>query len=53
VKIPIQNLYYLLCYAWDRLDERDIVAVDAAGVTSLADLFARVLINGSNPLLSG
>lgn len=51
MKIPIQNLYYLLCYAWDKLDERDIVAVDAAGSTALADLFARVLINGSNHLI--
>ena len=51
VKIPIQNVYYLLCYAWDKLAEKDVVAVEAIDSTSLADLFARVLINGTNHLL--
>lgn len=51
MKIPIQNIYYLLCYAWDKLAEKDIVAVEAIDRTDLADLFARVLINGTNHLL--
>jgi len=51
VKIPIQNVYYLLCYAWDKLAEKDVVSVEAIDATSLADLFARVLINGTNHLL--
>jgi 5-methylcytosine-specific restriction enzyme subunit McrC len=51
VNIPIENIYYLLCYAWDKLAERDIVAVEAIDSTTLADLFARVLINGTNHLL--
>ena len=51
VNIPIQNVYYLLCYAWDKLAERDVVAVEAIDSTTLADLFARVLINGTNHLL--
>jgi 5-methylcytosine-specific restriction enzyme subunit McrC len=51
VNIPIQNIYYLLCYAWDKLAERDVVALEAIDTTSLADLFARVLINGTNHLL--
>jgi 5-methylcytosine-specific restriction enzyme subunit McrC len=25
--ITVQNIYYLLCYAWDRLEERNLVAV--------------------------
>ena len=45
-KIPIQNIYYLLCYAWGNLEERDIVNVDAIPITKLVDLFAEVLING-------
>jgi len=45
-KIPIQNIYYLLCYAWGNLKERDIVSVDAINKTELVDLFAEVLING-------
>jgi len=51
VKIPIHNIYYLLCYAWDKLAEKDVVSVEAIDSTSLADLFARVLINGTNHLL--
>jgi McrBC 5-methylcytosine restriction system component len=54
VNIPIQNIYYLLCYAWDKLAERDVIAViavEAIDMTTLADLFARVLINGTNHLL--
>jgi len=51
VRIPIQNVYYLLCYAWDKLAERDVVAVESLDSTSLADLFARVLITGVNHLL--
>ena len=51
MNIPIQNIYYLLCYAWDKLAEKDVVAVEAIDSTTLADLFARVLINGTNHLL--
>jgi len=50
-KIPIQNIYYLLCYAWNRLEERDIVDVSGIDNTNLADLFARVLIGGVGHLL--
>jgi 5-methylcytosine-specific restriction enzyme subunit McrC len=49
--IPIQNIYYLLCYAWDKLAERDVVSVESIHSTSLANLFARVLINGTQHLL--
>ncbi len=49
--IPIQNLYYLFCYAWNRLEEGG--AVDVGGVDSpeLADLFATVLISGLKHLI--
>jgi 5-methylcytosine-specific restriction enzyme subunit McrC len=46
VPIPIENLYYLLCYAWDHLEERDAVPVSAGESTSLVNLFARVLVRG-------
>ena len=29
-RIPIQNLYYLLCYAWNRLPQNKLV--DVSGV---------------------
>lgn len=48
---PIQNVYYLLCYAWDKLAEKDVVAVEAINSTTLVNLFARVLINGTHHLL--
>ena len=51
MEIPIQNIYFLLCYAWDKLEERDLVDVDPVGITELVDLFSRVLISGTNHLL--
>ena len=49
--IPIQNIYYLLCYAWDKLEESNTVNVQAISMTELVDLFAKVLINGTTRLL--
>jgi len=43
VQVRVENLYYLLCYAWRCLDARDIVAVDASAGPSPEALFARVL----------
>jgi 5-methylcytosine-specific restriction enzyme subunit McrC len=49
--IAIQNLYYLLCYAWRRLEERDLVSIDALPEKDLPNLFARILIIGAKHLL--
>ena len=49
--IPIENIYFLLCYAWNKLDEKDRVAVSADDCTELLDLLAKVLINASRILL--
>src|SRR5262245_44808605 len=49
--IPICNLYYLLCYAWNKLDERDFVDVEALPRQDLPNLFTRILINGVKRLL--
>jgi 5-methylcytosine-specific restriction enzyme subunit McrC len=51
ITIPIRNIYYLLCYAWDRLGEGETVDVSALDSTELADLFATVLIGGTRHLL--
>jgi len=52
MEIPIANIYYLLCYAWDVLEENESLAdVDALDSTDLLDLFARVLVNGTRRLL--
>lgn len=46
MRIPIQNIFYLLSYAWNRLDEAHLVDIDAASDTELLDMFARVLGSG-------
>jgi 5-methylcytosine-specific restriction enzyme subunit McrC len=51
-EIPIANIYYLLCYAWDVLEEKEtLAAVDALDSTDLINLFSRVLVNGTRRLL--
>lgn len=49
--IPIRNIYFLLCYAWDMLDEKESISVEIDDNTSLVDLLAKVLLNGSKLLL--
>ncbi|MEY9234051.1 5-methylcytosine-specific restriction enzyme subunit McrC [Bradyrhizobium japonicum] len=44
--IPIANIYYLLCYAWNRLEQGKIVDVSHLPSTELVDLFAFVLCDG-------
>lgn len=50
-EIPIQNIYYLLCYAWNKLEEGKIVDVSSLDSTSLVDLFAKVLHGGTLHLI--
>jgi 5-methylcytosine-specific restriction enzyme subunit McrC len=49
--IPIENIYYLLCYAWNKLDEKERVSVSVDDRSDLLDLLAKVLINGTKILL--
>lgn len=49
--IPIRNLYYLFCYAWERFPEGDEVDVGIDDCPDLPNLFARILVNGLNRLL--
>jgi 5-methylcytosine-specific restriction enzyme subunit McrC len=51
MNIPILNIYYLLLYAWDALEEGDVVNVGELHSTRLQDLFARVLIAGVDHVL--
>ena len=51
MQIPIQNIYYLLCYAWNKLEESEIVDVNKIDSTELIDLFAKVLTNSCTHLL--
>ena len=50
MNIPIQNVYYLLCYAWNKMREKDIVNVDTSDYDQLPDLLAKVLLTGCNRL---
>lgn len=50
--IPILNVYYLLCYAWDHAQEGDARAVSEAGkLSTVQDLLGKVLAGGTNRLL--
>ena len=49
--IPIQNLYYLLCYAWGLPGQRDWVSVDAKSCPAVVDLLSRLLTKGADVLL--
>lgn len=51
MEIPILNIYYLLCYAWDRLDEGEKAAAGISDYKQAIDLFTRVLVNGCNHVL--
>ncbi len=49
--IPVQNIYYLLCYAWNSLDEGDTIDISSLDSIELADLFAHVLTSGTRHLI--
>jgi len=49
--IPIQNLYYLLCYAWGLPEQRDWVSVDAKSCPAVVDLLSRLLTKAADVLL--
>jgi 5-methylcytosine-specific restriction enzyme subunit McrC len=51
MRIPILNIYHLLCYAWDKLDEKERINVDIDHHTKLVDLLAKVLVSASKILL--
>ncbi|WP_073110650.1 5-methylcytosine restriction system specificity protein McrC [Hymenobacter daecheongensis] len=50
--VPIQNLYYLLCYAWNRLPEQEaLLSTEAAAFQRPLELLAQVLASGTSRLL--
>ena len=49
--IPILNVYYLLCYAWGRVQERDTKRLASLeNVSTVQDLLGKVLAHGVNHL---
>jgi 5-methylcytosine-specific restriction enzyme subunit McrC len=49
--IPVQNIYYLLCYAWDSLEYGEMTHVDTDDFDSIESLLAKVLIESTDSLL--
>lgn len=50
--IPVLNVYYLLCYAWDRIGEGKTVNLGSEEFDGPIDLFAKVLNDGVTRLIS-
>lgn len=50
MKIPIRNLYYLFCYAWERYPKAADRDLGVDGAPSIQDLLARLFIEGTNRL---
>ena len=52
MKIPIENVYYLLCYAWGNVEESDLVDVaELDELERVQDLLATILAEGTFRLL--
>ena len=49
-QIPIENIYYLFCYAWNRFEEAQSIPLGAAPSPDLPNLLARVLLSGTRAL---
>jgi 5-methylcytosine-specific restriction enzyme subunit McrC len=49
--VPVQNIYYLLCYAWNRLEARDLVDVEAIPGNRVENLLGKVLQEGVSNLI--
>lgn len=50
-RIPIQNMYYILCYAWGMGEMRGKVNVGVEDCSSLSDLLVHILLNATDDLL--
>ncbi|MEO6717092.1 MAG: hypothetical protein ABIM50_07570 [Novosphingobium sp.] len=48
--IPVANIYYLYCYAWERFSEGRTLVTGAEDSPDLPNLLARVLLNGMHSL---
>jgi 5-methylcytosine-specific restriction enzyme subunit McrC len=43
--IPIQNIYYMFCYAWSKFVSSEAIEVGSVDSPELIDLFAKVLLD--------
>lgn len=49
--IPIENIYYLYCYAWNRFEEAQSIPIGGSESPDLPNLLAKVLLHGVRGLL--
>ena len=49
--IPVENIYYLFCYAWNRFEEAQSIPLGATPSPDLPNLLARVLLWGTRAIL--
>jgi 5-methylcytosine-specific restriction enzyme subunit McrC len=50
-KIPIENIYFLLCYAWNHAQETHFASVRTESCDRVWDLLAKVLARGTQQLV--
>lgn len=51
MSIPIENIYYLLCYAWDYIGCGPVVDLSSVKGKRVVDLLGKVLISGLTALI--
>lgn len=49
--IPIENIYFLFCYAWDRFEEARSIPIGGTASPDLPNLLGRVLLHGTRALM--
>lgn len=49
--IPIENVYFLFCYAWNRFEEARSIPLGGIASPDLPNLLGRVLLHGTRALL--
>ncbi|MBV1883578.1 MAG: 5-methylcytosine-specific restriction endonuclease system specificity protein McrC [Pseudomonadales bacterium] len=49
--IPVKNIYHMLCYAWDVLEQAETIEIDSADNDRPLELLTKVLLSGVNHLL--
>ena len=50
-RIPIENVYFLFCYAWNRFEEAQSIPIGGTPSPDLPNLLGRVLLHGARALL--
>ncbi len=50
-RVPIRNIYFLLCYAWDHVQETRYADVRTEGCHRIWDLMAKVLVRSTQQLV--